>query len=192
MRKFHKTLFENTFKNIVNKFGKVILSDHKYVTIHALSLTTELFSTLDHETLLTCWFAHLLPAIFEHSISKDQEIYNQAIICLNTCANNMWYTEAIESLLEILIDNSNSEVTTNILFTLIGIVKSIDEENLIYHFNWEYIMNIIEVGWNNDEYVRKNLREFIIVIQLRLVDNFEAFLNTLKSEQANLCLTIIN
>jgi hypothetical protein len=192
MRKFHKTFFENIFNNIVNQFNKIFLSDSTSVTINALTLTTELFSTLDHESLLTGWFIHLLPAIFEHSINHDQDIRNQAIICLNTCSNNMWYTEAIESLLEILIDNSNNEVTQNILFTLIGIVKSIDEENLIYHFNWEYVMNVVEGGWIADELIRDNMREFLRVIHSRLQDKFDAFLNTMRPEQANLCLEIIN
>jgi hypothetical protein len=193
MKKYEKTLFEHTFNNIINKFNRIILNEHKSVCLNALTLISELFSVLDPESMIIGWFEVLLTAVFEQSINQDKDINNMAIICLNNCVDNMWYTENMDCLIDLLILNSSNEVTQNIFVTMVGIVKCIDKENLIFTFHWEGIMDTIESGWSNgDDYAKNNIREFLKVIQAKLEGEFSSLLNVMRPEQAELYLKIIN
>lgn len=187
MRKYHSDLFEAIFSNILSYYIiNLIKSSNVEICINSLILISEIFSYYDYTSQKNQWIPHLLPLVIELSTSNNEIIKKHSYIGLNNLANNMFYQETLNTLLELIIesDKPNSE---NACDTLIMFINFMDEVNLLNAMDWSDPCNYLSEMLQSR---RPDLVEKGKILLHRLIlkfgNDFNIFINFFTEEQRRL------
>jgi hypothetical protein len=195
MRKYNLIFFENIFNNIACHFDRYIRNENLGVTLEALTLCCEIFSYYKYDGPLRAWMFSLVPAVIEQTTCKTSEqVKLTAITAIANLSENMFFPETVETLLDIILESENEYGAINAMNAFIGVVRFIDDENLVNEFGWCSLLSTIEEfcrGSGGNPKRLNYVREILLNVQNKLGDRFEYFLSVC-SEYAELCLKIMN
>lgn len=193
MRRYQQALFDVAFDNIISVFVDKYLiqpSHTSLVLCHSLLFVNEIFSTY----ILSFnddWLKQLYPPIEDTVFCSNSQMSQIARVVIHSFAINMKYTSALVVLFKAVEDINGSETREKFLYeTFETFFKSIDETNILYGFDWNYIIAKLNLAVPRDFNVIQN----IFLILRRILDNnsWGQFFKMLKEKNRNVVNKIIN
>lgn len=153
LNKYQRNSFIMVFNVIYDRIGKILLSENESIVEICLRLLLEVFSDSWSYNTISEWIIYLLPKILVISVNNvpNSEL---AMMILNNCANNMFYSETITTLLDSIISR-RKDITDKSIFTLRCLIQNADN-TLLVNMDWDSIIDKInEVFTSNYEYATK-------------------------------------